>query len=564
MTCLRLGLLIQTVCALSGRVSESILIHGKALNPEPMFGSFAESGLDSTHCFDRSGRLGLYGFGDVRDRHLLQTSESPNVDWSNVDWGQLQAQCEEANKARFSRSPEKNLVFAYPETEKSPSLKRITTPMMRSSKHSLFSPSMKYKDRTAVLLRAWQGMEYTPELLQNVRSMISELSLHSGSEYSVYLMVEIKDKDRPILTSPGSEAYQKALDDIVPREFHNMTILFNQDLLKVWYPTIDQGGGQSLHMNQPLQLFSMMNPDFVFVWQSELDVRYTGNWYNFLEKAESWARKQPRKLQFERAAKFYIPSYHGSYANFSDSVEVANPDGGVWGPVRSGAVPKPLGPKPRRKTAAEDDYSWGVGEEADVISVSPIIDLNHTELFKKNTIYGFPEGQDPPRRSLMVTPVVRLSRHLLQIMHDAQRDQGMDIRSEIFAHTMALLHGLKVAHFPVPHYLDHQGEVDGPEEVNRLFNTVGPNGTFTDFAAQDMVKMRARSTFWWRLEFDQYPRTLYRRWYGLEGEASAAQEMDPNGDKDTPYPYSAGMDRVGRLCLPGMLLHPVKGVKAKD
>ena len=528
-----------------------------------MFGSFGESGLDDTHCFDRSGRLGLYGFDAVQDQPLLPTPGSPDVDWSSVNWGQLQTQCGDANKARFTHGLRQNLVLAYPETENHLSSKRSAMLMSISTRRSFSSPVKKYQDRTAVLLRAWQGMEYSPELLQSIRSMISELSLHSGGEYSVYLMVEIKDKDRPILISPGSGAYQKALDDIVPHEFHNMTILFNEDLLKVWYPTIDQGGGQSLHMNQPLQLFSIMNPDFAFVWQFELDVRYTGNWYNFLEKAGSWARKQPRKLQWERAAKFYIPSYHGSYANFSDSVEAVNPEGGVWGPVRSGAVPRPLGPKPPRKTAAEDDYSWGIGEESDVISVAPIIDLNHTENFKKNTISGFPEGQDPPRRSLMVTPVVRLSRHLLQIMHDAQRNQSMDMRSEMFAHTMALLHGLKVAHFPVPQYLDHQGEVDGPEEVNRLFNTVGPKGTFTDFAAQDKIRMRARSTYWWRLEFEQYPRTLYRRWYGLEGEASAAREADANRHSDTPYPYPPGLDKVGRLCLPGMLLHPVKGVKAK-
>lgn len=40
--------------------------------------------------------------------------------------------------------------------------------------------------------------------------------------------------------------------------------------------------------------------------------------------------------------------------------------------------------------------------------------------------------------------------------------------------------------------------------------------------------------------------------------------MGPNGHKDTPYPYPAGLDKVGRLCLPGMLLHPVDAVKAKE
>lgn len=529
-----------------------------------MFGSFAETGLDSSHCFDRDGRLGLYGFNSTRDWPLNQTSANTDVDWSNVSWGQLQAQCGEANRARFSRDPERNLVLPYPEDTESLSPDRNLMLDSRTRKRSLFSPPKNYRDRIAVLLRGWQGLEYTPELLQHIRSMVSELSLHTGGDYSVYLMVEIKDIDRYNLTSPDSEARQKALNDIVPREYHNLTVLFDQDLLKAWYPAINQGGGQALHMNQPLQLFSVMNPDFRFVWQFELDVRYTGNWYNFLEKAESWAREQPRKLQFERATNFYIPSYHGSYANFSDSVEAAHPDGGVWGPERSEAVPRPLGPSPPREIAAEDDYSWGVGEEADVISVSPIIDLNHTELFKKNPISGFPEGQDVPRRSLMVTPVVRLSRQLLQVMHDAQREQGMDMRSEMFAHTMALLHGLKVAHFPVPQYLDHQGEVDGPEEINRLFNAVGPNGAFTSSAPQEMVRMRARSTYWWRLEFEQYPRTLYRRWYGLEGEGSAVSEVDPNVHKDTPYPYAAGSDKVGRLCLPGMLLHPVKGIKTTE
>lgn len=68
-------------------------------------------------------------------------------------------------------------------------------------------------------------------------------------------------------------------------------------------------------------------------------------------------------------------------------------------------------------------------------------------------------------------------------MHDAQ---SMNIRSQTFAHTTVLLHALKVAQFSVPQYLDHQEEVDEPEEDNKIFNTVGPNGTFTDFAAQDI------------------------------------------------------------------------------
>lgn len=90
----------------------------KVLNPEPMFGSF---GLDSTHCFDRSGRLRLYGFDTVADRFILQTSVS-----SDVEWGRPQAHCGEANKARFSNSPGQNLVLSYTEIKRSLSLRRNT------------------------------------------------------------------------------------------------------------------------------------------------------------------------------------------------------------------------------------------------------------------------------------------------------------------------------------------------------------------------------------------------------------------------------------------------------
>lgn len=44
--------------------------------------------------------------------------------------------------------------------------------------------------------------------------MTSELSLHTGGEDSVYLLVELNDKDRPVLTNPGFVANQRGLNDI--------------------------------------------------------------------------------------------------------------------------------------------------------------------------------------------------------------------------------------------------------------------------------------------------------------------------------------------------------------
>lgn len=506
-----------------------------------MIGSYGETGVDNAHCFDRNGRLSTYGFGESGGegdfgKNQNQTKQT-QVDWDKVDWGSLQTQCLERNADRFRQSPaqDPDLILRQPDTPP----KRESDQHEARHPRALIGKPKEYKGRTAVVLRAWDTVEYNPDVLQTVRAMISELSLHTGGEYSVILMVEIKDKKRDIF---GKHAeYRKALNDYVPHEFHNLTVLFNQDLLNKWYPKVDQSQGQRIHMNKPLQLFSVMHPEFEHVWQLELDIRFTGHWYNLLQNAASWAREQPRKLQWERAAKFYIPSYHNSYANFSASVAAANPDGGIWGPVKNAAVESPRGPKPPVATALEDDYSWGVGNEADVIAVSPIINLNNTKLFEYDMVFGLPNGY--PKRSLMVTPVVRLSKQLLQIMHDSQMNDGIHLRSEMLPHTLAILHGLKVAALPMPTFLDHQGEVTGPAEVDLLFNAEGEHGTFTNSASQKIVDMRARITFWWRLEIEQYPRMLYRRWYGLDVEGKS------------------GGDATNRLCLPGILLHPVKDVK---
>ena len=40
-------------------------------------------------------------------------------------------------------------------------------------------------------------------------------------------------------------------------------------------------------LNQALQVFAKLHPEFDHFWQTELDVRYTGHWYNLLENADS-------------------------------------------------------------------------------------------------------------------------------------------------------------------------------------------------------------------------------------------------------------------------------------
>ena len=90
-------------------------------------------------------------------------------------------------------------------------------------------------------------------------------------------------------------------------------------------------------------------------------------------KLVQWARSQPRKLQWERASRFFVPHIHKTWANFTELVEASTPNGGVWGSPKHIAVPGPIGPEPPVTNPAKDKYTWGVGEDADIITVGAVV-----------------------------------------------------------------------------------------------------------------------------------------------------------------------------------------------
>ena len=537
-------------CPSSTVFARWLIPHNLASNPAPFFGSYDETGLDATHCFDSRGRLGPYDFAQD---FPLADNMTALFDWDDVKWGELQDQCMKQNQEYFDSETEWEPLshLQMPWNINVATKPSQTVGEKKAAHHPRRSEVPSKKARTAVVLRGWDSLDYTVELRQNIRAMINELNLHSGGEYAVYLLVEIKDAERRIWDTDSE--YLEALCDSVPPEFRSLTLLFNEDLLNTWYPKLDAShGGQSLHMNMPLQLFSLFNPQFDHVWGIELDVRFTGNWYHLLSTMSSWSRKQPRRLQWERAANFYIPSYHGTYAKYNAAISQQYPGGGIWGPVMNARIPNPIGPTPPTRDAEDDDFTWGVGEEADDITNSAVINTFGTSIFNYFPVHGF--GPESSRRALMVTPVKRLSRQLLAVMHDAQI-QGLDMRSELYAHTIALAHGLKVAHFPMPMYYDDPSATG--EEVNAIFNdengseTAGNLSTrariWADGADEVQLQAMSKTTFWWRLEFEQFPRKLYRKWYGLDEDGRWR-----NGGENT--------DGEGRLCLPAMMLHPIKDV----
>ena len=457
-----------------------------------------------------------------------------------MNWGSLQDECTQENKEQYApeHSRPNFSKLELPSSDKSKSEQEKAGHKRRSDEKK--NGGQVYRQRTAVVLRGWDSVKYTPELRESMRSMIHELSLETGGEYAVYLLVEIKNPSLPIWESEA--AYNEALNSCVPPEFRSLTLLFNQALLEKWYPdTNPSNGGQALHMNQPLQLFSLFNPQFDHMWGIELDVRYIGNWYNYLASMASWSQEQPRKLQWELASNFYMPSFHGTYTNYTSKISALYPNGGIWGPLKNPGIPKPIGPNPPKASPMEDDFEWGVGEDADDITPSAVIDTAGTGLFRLNPVAGF--EAETERHALMVTPVKRLSRRLLKVMHEAQLG-GFDMRSELFAHTIALAHGLKVVHVPIPMY--YNDSTATPGEVDVIFND-GPNDRrakiWADGGAEEQLQAMSKTTYWWRLEFEQFPRKLYRRWYGLDDEGKPLSEQE-----------------AGRLCIPGLMLHPVKDV----
>ena len=94
------------------------------------------------------------------------------------------------------------------------------------------------KTRSAVIFRAYDGFKYTSDMLRVMRSVITELSLGSGGEYEVFLLVQVKDITLPIFEN--QTIYDQVLQESVPREFWNMTILWNTALWGQLYPRVPE------------------------------------------------------------------------------------------------------------------------------------------------------------------------------------------------------------------------------------------------------------------------------------------------------------------------------------
>ncbi|KAJ9303051.1 hypothetical protein DTO271G3_425 [Paecilomyces variotii] len=485
--------------------------------PQPMFGSYDAVGLDGHVSFDRYTRYGAYGLGEDEDS-VTRWMRPAKVNWNQVKWGQLQEQCVERNANRFVDDAATDAGSEIPH------------------------PDIPGEERTAVLIRTYIGKEYSENDLHVIRSMVTELALQSGGEYEVILLLHVKDESLDI---QQEDVYREVLEENVPKEFWDMTVLWNTPLVAERYKKLDTSVIDVHHAQWlSVQWFMREHPEFQYFWNWEVDARFTGHHYEFVDKISAFARGQPRRGLWDRNARFYIPSIHGDYnSDYLHYVDQIEPRG-VWGPAPvfdQGLNIQVHGPSIPTLSPKDDDFKWGVGEEADFICFLPIFHPIGTQWVIRNEVYGYARGRDLPRRGCLITHS-RISRRLLTAM-DAENLAGRLMGSELFPVSTALYHGLKAVSAPHPIFSERPFP---PEEVDIIFNS-GVNGRSGSTRSSPFSWGREipfRDTSWYYRA--NLAGRLYWNFLGWDKGGTGGKEYER---------------RNGRVCLPSILFHPVKDVR---
>lgn len=193
-------------------------------------------GLDAYVCSDRFSRLRTYGYYNYTNYPVSASKGPVQTNWNEVNWGSLQTQCFERNAGRYSQiqTQPRPITHSLPARP----ISRSPTMNIRRGRYKTPPSDPRHKARSAVILRAWHDMEWTDNLKQSVRSLVMELSLHSGAEYEVFILCHVKDASIPLNTD-DAEAMRNLKSRFIPREFQEMAVLFNDKTLESWYLDIN-------------------------------------------------------------------------------------------------------------------------------------------------------------------------------------------------------------------------------------------------------------------------------------------------------------------------------------
>ena len=565
--------------------------------PDAVMGSYETIGISNTMCFERYGRLGPYGFGYSLRRGGIGTgligeregaenvwSVDQEVDYTNVQWGEAQRACAAKNSHRFkTTSGVQGDEFRDMRVERSDSLGLagvIESEVDEFARNSTTQEANRnLLPRTAVVLRTLWDFRYTQEDILYLRSLIAELSLASGGEYTLHFLVHVKDDNLPIWADP--DTYNRALNDALPKEFHGMATLWSERQMGLIYGGLAESYYRDLPVHgvyrstyMPMQYFAYKHPEYDYFWNWEMDVRYTGHWYYLFDSLQKWAKAQPRKGLWERNARFYIPDVHGSWEDFKQMVRVQSEmgtqnsnnvwsskkpgspgqgqggsaqskiDPPVWGPLAPEDVYQPENDPTPPTSYEKDKYLWGVDEEADLITLNPMFDPAETPWILAEDVTGYNTTERfPPRRTAIIT-ASRLSKRLLNTMHKEVALQRHTMFSEMWPASCALHHGLKAVYVPHPVFIDRNWPTSYLASVMNAGRNGATGGSRTSVFGDSRQHNFRGTTWYYNAGFSG---NLWRRWLGYRVDSDGGEEEELAGE--------------GRMCLPGVLLHPVKGVE---
>ena len=443
--------------------------------PPPLIGSYRVLGINDTFCFTSQDRFGPY----QDDFQLNQTGPRPTrFTWQLGNLGTAQERCYQRNFNRFGE-------------------------------HASRTP------RTALLFRVWDDFGYLPGARALIRSLVAELSLATGSEFRVYLLVHIKDNSKSFWGS--DETYQGLLDTVIPSEFRDMSILWSEAMMESFYPgpfepqwLQTEGSVYRVHrsMHLPLQWSAVHHPTYDYVINWEADISYTGPWLELFYPVTRWAKEQSRQGIWERNERFYIPAIHGNWSSYCHQTYLSS--------IHSNG---------RTNTEELANSTAGVGEEADLIVFNPMFEPEKTEYVWRDDISGYDLSSKPTRRGSVVTGAI-YSRQLLLHMHKESAHHRHTMASEMYPASCAYNFKYKAVFAPHPVYLDRHWPADKAEQI---FNG-GPNGASGGYRNSVFSLGREKplqsGTYYYAAELA--PR-LWHEWHD-----------EPN------------------MCLPPILLHPIK------
>ncbi|EKD12142.1 uncharacterized protein L3040_003348 [Drepanopeziza brunnea f. sp. 'multigermtubi'] len=572
--------------------------------PDNIMGSYEVLGLPEDICFERYGRFGAYGYGyaskyggtGTGQHGDMEGSEDAwgnnpranQVDYSTVDWAAAQKRCYNANAERFdSTSPALKAPMGFFVSELKAKREEVVEEGIVPSNSTI---AKKHLPRNAVVIRSWDDFEYREEDILHLRAMISELSLGSGGEYDVHLLIQVKDEPKnPIWAD--EDTYQKHLNESVPKEFRGIATLWSETQMLMLYQGIFDTfirdrpvHGPYRGLQMAMQHFAHVHPEYDFFWHWEIDIRYTGHYYNLFSQVSSWAKTQPRKGLWERSSRFYIPSVHGSWEDFVHMVRVQTDMGtespeNIWAGIKGSKGSERKGDKPiwgpqrphdsndwfeierdpKPPTSYEKDkHTWGVGEDADLITFNPLFDPEGTTWLLEKDITGYNSSDGlPPRRAAIVTSS-RMSKRLLNTMHRETAFKKHHAFSEMWAATTALHHGYKAVYAPHPVYVDREWPTAYLAGVMNAGRNGATGGSRTSVFGEREHNLLGMS---WYYNAGFAP-NLWRRWLGFKVNNEGGEEFETTVDEGRDGKGVNGMrGGEGRMCLPPMLIHPVKGVE---